>query len=217
MINGQVGSLEQNGNDFGVNSGGWGGALRISRQFSEVLESTIYSVDNRNTSISENRPIEITSIGNNGTGYILGKWSNKTSLGTNGSANEIVDTDFPMFRLADVYLMYAEAYLRGGGGSPDIAVDFINRLRLRANNNNTITATDLDLNLILNERLVELHWEGHRRQDLIRFNKYTGGSYNWSWKGNSVSGIPLAATRSVFPIPSASLAANPNLKQNSGY
>jgi hypothetical protein len=217
MINGQVGSLEQNGNDFGVNSGGWGGALRISRQFSEVLESTVYSVDNRNTSISENRPIEITSIGNNGTGYILGKWSNKTSLGTNGSANEIVDTDFPMFRLADVYLMYAEAYLRGGGGSLDIAVDFINRLRLRANNNNTITATDLDLDLILNERLVELHWEGHRRQDLIRFNKYTGGSYNWSWKGNSVSGIPLAATRSVFPIPSASLASNPNLKQNSGY
>ena len=48
-------------------------------------------------------------------------------------------------------------------------------------------------------------------------NKYTGGSYNWSWKSNSVSGIPLAATRSVFPIPSASLAANPNLKQNSGY
>ena len=74
-----------------------------------------------------------------------------------------------------------------------------------------------DLDFILNERLVELHWEGHRRQDLIRFNKYTGGSYNWSWKGNSVSGIPLAATRSVFPIPSASLAANPNLKQNSGY
>ena len=67
------------------------------------------------------------------------------------------------------------------------------------------------------ERLVELYWEGHRRQDLIRFNKYTGGSYNWSWKGNSVSGIPLDETKSIFPIPSASLAANPNLTQNEGY
>ena len=80
---------------------------------------------------------------------------------------------------------------------------------------NMVLSSDLDF--ILNERLVELYWEGHRRQDLIRFNKYTGGSYNWSWKGNSVSGIPLDETKSLFPIPSASLAANPNLTQNEGY
>ncbi|MEN8857383.1 MAG: RagB/SusD family nutrient uptake outer membrane protein [Flavobacteriaceae bacterium] len=217
MINGQVGSLEQNGNDFGVNSGGWGGALRVTRQFSETMLNGNYNNDNRNTIISANRPIEITDIGNNGTGYILAKWSNKTSNSVNGAANEIVDTDFPMFRLADVYLMYAEAFLRGGGGSENTAVNYINQLRTRANNNNIISATDLNLDLILQERLVELHWEGHRRQDLIRFNKYTGGSYNWSWKGNSVSGIPISTHRKVFPIPSASLAANPNLTQNTGY
>lgn len=217
MINGQVGSLEQNGNNFGVNAGGWGGALRVTRQFSETMLNGNYNSDDRNTIISTNRPIEITDIGNNGTGYIITKWSNKTSTGTNGASTEIVDTDFPMFRLADVYLMYAEAFLRGGGGTENTAITYINQLRTRANNNNSISASDLNLNFILNERLVELHWEGHRRQDLIRFNKYTGGNYNWSWKGNSVSGIPIGNNRKVFPIPSASLAANPNLTQNSGY
>ncbi len=217
MINGQVGSLEQNGTDFGVNAGGWGGALRVTRQFSETMLNGNYDSDDRNTIISTDRSIEITDIGNNGTGYIITKWSNKTSTGANGSANEIVDTDFPMFRLADVYLMYVEAFLRGGGGSSNAAVDYINQLRARANNTNIISLSDLNLDFLLKERLVELHWEGHRRQDLIRFNKYTGGSYNWSWKGNSVSGIPLDKTKSVFPIPSASLAANPNLTQNKGY
>ena len=217
MVNGQAGSLEQNGTDFGVNAGGWGGALRVTRQFSETMLNGDYNSDDRNTIISANRPIEITDIGNNGTGYIIAKWSNKTSTGTNGAANEIVDTDFPMFRLADVYLMYAEAFLRGGGGSSSTAVNYINQLRARANNNNTISSSDLNLDFLLNERLVELYWEGHRRQDLIRFNKYTGGSYNWSWKGNSVSGIPLDETKSIFPIPSASLASNPNLTQNEGY
>ena len=216
-VNGQVGSLESNGSEFGVTSGGWGGALRVTRQFSETMLNGNYNADDRNTIISANRTIEITNISNNGTGYVITKWSNKTSSGANGSANEIVDTDFPLFRLADVYMMYAESVVRGGGGSTATAVNYINQLRARSNNNNTISSSDLNLDLILKERLVELHWEGHRRQDLIRFNKYTGGSYNWSWKGNSVSGIPLDNSRSVFPIPSASLAANPNLTQNQGY
>ena len=130
MINGQVGSLEQNGTDFGVNAGGWGGALRVTKQFSEIMLNTTYTNDVRNTLITANRPIDITSIGNNGTGYITSKWSNKTSTGLNGSANEIVDKDFPMFRLADVYLMYAEAFVRGGGGSSTNAVNYINQLRI---------------------------------------------------------------------------------------
>ena len=217
VVNGQVGSLESNGSEFGVTSGGWGGALRVTRQFSETMLNGNYNADDRNTIISANRTIEITNISNNGTGYVITKWSNKTSSGANGSANEIVDTDFPLFRLADVYMMYAESVVRGGGGSTATAVNYINQLRARSNNNNSISSSDLNLDLILKERLVELHWEGHRRQDLIRFNKYTGGSYNWSWKGNSVSGIPLDNSRSVFPIPSASLAANPNLTQNQGY
>ncbi|MEM6516810.1 MAG: RagB/SusD family nutrient uptake outer membrane protein [Bacteroidota bacterium] len=218
MVNGQVGSLEQNGQDFGVGAGGWGGALRVTREFSEIFMNGTYSTDDRNTLITADRPIDITDIGNNGTGYIIGKWSNKTSSGNNGSANEQVDTDFPMFRLADVYLIYVEATLRGGnGGTLGQSATYINALRIRANNNNTITTNDLTLDIVLQERLVELHWEGHRRQDLIRFNRYTGGSYNWNWKGNSLSGISISDHLKVFPIPNASLASNSNLTQNNGY
>ena len=113
--------------------------------------------------------------------------------------------------------MYAEAHLRGGGGDLGTAVGYVNDLRARAGNPNTVAANRLTLDLILNERLVELYWEAHRRQDLIRFGRYTGGNYNWSWKGGSANGIAIDATRDVFPIPAASLAANPNLTQNPGY
>ncbi|NJB71953.1 hypothetical protein GGR42_002415 [Saonia flava] len=216
MINGQVGSVEQNGGDFGVGSGGWGGALRVTRQFSELMLNGTYDTDDRNTLIIGDRPIDLIPVNNNGTGYVIGKWSNINSDGSPASATEIVDTDFPMFRLADVYLMYAEAQLRGGGGSLATAVGYFNELRTRANNPNTISSSDLTLDLILEERLVELHWEGHRRQDLIRFNNYTS-SYNWSWKGNAPNGIPISESRKLFPIPNASLSANPNLTQNEGY
>lgn len=79
------------------------------------------------------------------------------------------DTDFPMFRLADVYLMYAEAVLRGGqGGSVTQATDYINILRSRAygNSNGNISTAQLTLDFILDERARELYWEGHRRTDL---------------------------------------------------
>jgi hypothetical protein len=218
MVNGQVGSLEQNGVQFGVNAGGWGGALRVTRQFSEVLLLGSYVTDDRNTLLTVGRSIDITDIGNNGTGYIIGKWYNKTSGGSNGSTNELVDTDFPMFRLADVHLMYAEAVVRGGsGGSLSQAASYINELRARANNPTTVSAADVSLDLILNERLIELHWEGHRRQDLIRFGKFAGGSYRWNWKGNALTGTSIPTYMQVFPIPNASLAANPNLTQNPGY
>lgn len=216
-INGQVGSLEQNGEEFGVIAGGWGGALRVTRQFSEVMLNGVYNNDDRNTIIIGDRPIDIVNISNNGSGYIVAKWSNRSSTGIAGSATEIVDTDFPMFRLADVYLMYAEAHLRGGGGTISDAVGYVNALRNRANNPLQVSAGELNLDLILNERLVELYWEAHRRQDLVRFGRYSGGAYNWAWKGNAPSGIPISPNRDVFPIPAASLGSNPNLTQNDGY
>lgn len=215
MINAQVGSIEQNAADFGVT--GWAGGLRVTKQFSQIMLNGDYDYDDRNTIISKDRTIELTNMSNYGTGYITAKWSNKTSTGEHGSATEMVDTDFPMFRLADVYLMYAEAVLRGGGGSLAVATAYINDLRARANNPKTISSNDLNLDFLLNERLVELYWEGHRRQDLIRFDKFTGGAYNWSWKGGVVSGVAISNIRKVFPIPRASIAANPNLTQNTGY
>lgn len=126
-------------------------------------------------------------------------------------------TDFPLFRLADAYLMYAECVVRGAtGGSMTQAVDYVNQIRTRANAS-TITAGDLDLNFILDERGRELTMEGHRRTDLIRFGKFTGGSYLWPWKGNVQNGTAIPSTYNVFPIPVKALEANPNLTQNPGY
>ncbi|MCL6296385.1 RagB/SusD family nutrient uptake outer membrane protein [Jejuia spongiicola] len=216
MINGSVGSIEVNGAEVGVGAGGWGGALRVRKQFVELFDGS-FADDTRNTIISEGRPIDINDISDKDSGYIIQKYSNATSTGGFGVDQTFVDTDFPLFRLADVYLMYAEAHLRGGGGSASTALGYVNALRTRANNSNMITAAGLTLDFILDERSRELHWEAHRRQDLIRYNKFTGGNYNWAWKGNGSNGISLPAHFDVYPIPTASMAANPNLTQNTGY
>lgn len=217
MVNGSVGSLEVNGAEVGVTAGGWGGALRVRRQFAELFEGGLFSDDDRNTLIKDNRPINIIDISDRDTGFILQKFSNATSTGTFGIDQTFVDTDFPLFRLADVHLMYAEAHLRGGGGTLMRATELVNDLRTRANNPNTVAMGDINLDLILDERARELHWEAHRRQDLIRYNRFTGGNYNWAWKGNGSNGISIPAHFDVYPIPSLSLSSNPNLTQNSGY
>ncbi|WP_242203151.1 RagB/SusD family nutrient uptake outer membrane protein [Aestuariivivens insulae] len=216
MINGSVGSIEQNGTEVGVGAGGWGGALRVRKQFAELFNGA-FGDDDRNTLITEDRPIDIDDISDKDTGYIIQKYSNATSTGSFGVDQTFVDTDFPLFRLADVYLMYAEAHLRGGGGSESTALQYLNALRSRANNPATLTAGEMTLDYILDERSRELHWEAHRRQDLIRFGRFTGGNYNWAWKGNGSNGIALPQHMAIYPIPSGSLASNPNLTQNPGY
>jgi hypothetical protein len=141
-------------------------------------------------------------------------------MGNPGSDAEgnFVDTDYPMFRLADAYLMYAECAVRGAGNLGQ-AVNYVNMLRERAYGNNSanITAGALTLDFILDERARELHWEGHRRTDLIRHGKFTGSAYVWPWKGNVPDGAPTPSFRNLFPIPSNAISANPNLQQNPGY
>jgi hypothetical protein len=221
MVNGAVGSLEQNGESLGVSAAGWSGALRLRKQFVQKFDNAVFANDDRNTIISGPRSIEITDVANRDQGYVLTKYSNISSTGVKGPHSEFVDADFPLFRLADAYLMYAECAVRGAGGATEEqAVIYINALRQRANNGSNaanIVRADLNLDFILDERARELYWESHRRQDLIRFNKYVGGSYNWAWKGNGMNGIAIPAHMKVFPLPTASLAANPNLTQNAGY
>jgi len=217
IVNGQVGSLEVNGVELGITDGGWGGALRVRREFAELFEGGNFLDDDRNTIISEDRPKTIPDISDRDTGYVLTKYANVTSNGESGIDQQFVDTDFPLYRLADVHLMYAEAHLRGGGGSASRALELVNALRIRANNPNLISAADLDLQLILDERSRELHWEAHRRQDLIRYGLFTGGNYNWAWKGNAQNGVAIPANLDVYPIPNLSLSSNPNLTQNNGY
>lgn len=218
IINGQVGSLEENGAQFGV--GGWGGALRLRKQFVQKFDGGAFSSDVRKTIISANRSIEINDISNKDQGYVLGKFSNISSTGIVGVSSTFVETDFPLFRYADVLLMYAEAQVRKDGTANSTSLGYINSLRERANsgsNTSNISLADLTLDFILDERSRELHWEAHRRQDLIRFGKYTGGVYNWAWKGNGINGVPLSDNLKLFPIPEAALASNPNLTQNTGY
>jgi hypothetical protein len=129
-----------------------------------------------------------------------------------------------MFRLADAYLMYAEAVLRGGsGGDAATALSYVNAIRTRSgdvtagNAPGAITSGQLTLDFILDERARELYWEGHRRTDLIRFGKFTGDAYLCPWKGGVKDGTSIAANRAVFPIPAADIGNNPNLDQNTGY
>lgn len=85
-----------------------------------------------------------------------------------------MSNDFPIYRLADVYLMKAEAEMRANGGMANAAaVDAVNKVRLRAGAN-AYGESSLTLDELCNERCRELMWEGHRRQDLIRFGRYTG-------------------------------------------
>lgn len=165
---------------------------------------------------------EITNVGTFTHGIGVTKFKNVTSTG--GAAPNahptFVSTDFPMFRLADAYLMYAEAVVRGGsGGDIATAVGYVNLLRQRAygNNSGNINTSGLTLNFLLDERSRELYWEGHRRTDLVRFGQFTSGSYVWEWKGKVKSGIQTSAHRDLYPIPVNDLNANPNLKQNVGY
>lgn len=149
-------------------------------------------------------------------GYAAPKFQNVTSDGQAGSNATFPDTDYPMFRLADAYLMYAEATLRGNAGDMSRAVSLVNDLRERAGLDGNLSQDDLTLEFILDERSRELFWEAHRRTDLIRFNQFTENGV-WPWKGGVQEGTTTESFRNVYPIPASELRANPNLEQNDGY
>jgi hypothetical protein len=175
--------------------------------------------DVRTASFVLNSSVELTTIGDFKYGVAAPKFQNVTSSGAPGSHATHPDTDFPLFRLSDAYLIYAEAVLRGGGGSQPQALDYVNALRQRAygGTSGNITAGELTLDFILDERGRELLWEAHRRTDLVRFGRFTGGSYLWSWKGGAQAGTSTGAHLDLFPLPANELVANPNLTQNPGY
>ncbi len=203
--------------DFGID-GGWGG-IRTTSAFVDKFEMAFG--DEREQFFTEDQTLEINDVSDFQQGYAISKWKNVDVNGDAGSDSQgvFVDIDFPMFRLADAYLMYAELFLRGAGGSQSDALTYVNMIRTRAfgDSSGNITAGNLSLDFILDERARELHWEGHRRTDLIRFEKFTGGSYVWPWKGNVPNGAPTANFRRLFPIPSPAIAGNPTLQQNPGY
>lgn len=204
--------------DYGVGSG-WAG-LRTTPEFVELFPGEAESEDGREMFYTDKQTKEIGSISNFNHGYAVTKYKNIDVNGNWGSdtSGEFPDTDFPMFRLADAYLMYAEAVVRTNGGDKAAAVRYINALRERAYGNNSanINATQLTADFILDERGRELYWEAHRRTDLIRFNQFTENG-TWAWKGGVPQGAPTQSFRDLFPIPASDLGVNTNLTQNTGY
>lgn len=200
--------------------GGWGG-LKATSGLVDLFPDPSGSTDER-AFFYRNAPFtrEITDVNtwNTGGGFPVLKFTNLTSEGDPGKSGAYMDTDFPMFRLADVYLMYAEAVERGGTGSETDALNYVNDLRERAFNgpSGNIIADDLTLDFLIKERGRELYWEAHRRTDLVRFNQFTENGI-WPWKGGVADGTTTAKFRDVYPIPASELAANPKLDQNPNY
>lgn len=115
-----------------------------------------------------------------------------------------VDNDIVLFRYGDALLMESEAKVRNGeDGSAEL-----NAIRQRAG----MPLVEANLDNILKERLLELVWEGWRRQDLIRFDKFTK-AYD---QRTPIDGEETGFT-TVFPIPQKCLELNKSYKQNYGY
>ncbi|WP_317172236.1 RagB/SusD family nutrient uptake outer membrane protein [Hymenobacter sp. BRD67] len=196
--------------------GGWGGTRATSALFQQFPDT---AADSRGRFHTRGQTLDIPALTNFQYGYVPIKFRNVTSTGAPGSDNTFVDTDYPMFRLADMYLTYAEAAVRGGGDL-GLALTYVNAVRTRAYSGSTsgnIASGDLTLDFLLAERSRELYWEATRRTDLIRFGRFTSASYLWPWKGGVAAGRGVADTYNLFPIPSSDLSINTNLQQNPGY
>ena len=150
-----------------------------------------------------NYSVNISSLDNPGANREDGirniKFYPVAPLNGGGASN-----DFPIYRYADILLMKAECNLRLGNAAA--AKPFIDPVRIRAGLAGLASNPTLDD--IYNERGFELTWEGHRRQDMIRFDKFLLAH---DFTGTS------GTFRKLFPIPTAALNANTHLVQNQGY
>jgi len=132
------------------------------------------------------------------------KWDFESGLSTS------MENDIHIFRLADVYLMKAEAVVRSGSNN-SLAVQAINRLRERAFPGKTDKLlSTVTLDDIYKERRYELAWEGFTRQDMIRFGTFLLARPPFKIKVSHQKYL-------LFPIPQEAINANQKLKQNPGY
>ena len=189
--------------NYGV-AAGWG-SMRTQSQ----LPGKFNSIDSRFCFFTDEQEITVSNPTDQTQGYIVTKWTNLTDAGeaASNTSSDGVNTDMPLFRLAEAYLNLAEAVVRGGSGaSSSDALSAINKLRSRAGIE-WFVADNLTLDNILNERQREMYWENTRRTDLIRYNYFCSGNYTWDLKTSSID-----SKYSYFPIPQTELTANPNLK-----
>ena len=190
----------------------WGG-LRLRPELSKALDRA----DKRRLIFEGTFQEEIPTLGGNDAtscGYMLIKYSNspetdyENTAGNNNNNVAMSNADYPLFRLADTYLMLAECQMHG------VECDGLRYLNLVRERAGMPARTSIDADELLRERMCELYCEGHRRSDLIRFGKYTGSNYMWSWKGGDYAGAALPAYRALFPIPTQ---YTETVGQNPGY
>ena len=147
----------------------------------------------------------------NGASFV--KWTNLHADGTAQHHQKFSDTDFPVFRLAEIYLTRAEAKYRLNG-SQDGLEDI---LKVQDRANRQIKASSVDEQTLIDEWCREFYMEGRRRSDLVRFGLFTGSKYLWSFKGGSENGQGIPAKCDIYPIPSDEIKNNPNMTQNPKY
>ena len=122
------------------------------------------------------------------------------------------DVDFPMIRLGEIILIYAEACMNTSSAAS--ALPYLKKLSDRAG---VAAPTTITQDFLVAERARELLWEGHRRTDLIRYGLFNSDSFLWPWKGGAMLGQGFSSHMNIFAIPSSELASNPELHQNPGY
>ena len=173
---------------------------------------------------AENPSLVGDDWGNNG--YLCPKYSN-WAYNEDGTINKEQSPtnigsaagDYAAIRLAEVYLMAAEAILQDGGGSRAEALQYVNWIRQRAYadpaGDTSHYWTSLTMNDLQNERCRELYQENVRRTDLIRWNQWCTG-YTWEWKGAVQNGTNLPEYTKLFPIPTRVMTAS-SFEQTTGY
>ena len=147
----------------------------------------------------------------NGASFV--KWSNLHADGTAQHDQNYSDTDFPVFRLAEIYLTRAEAKYRLNGSQEGLA----DILEVQGRANRQIKATSVDEKTLIDEWCREFYMEGRRRSDLVRFGLFTGSKYLWNFKGGVEKGAGIPTYYDIYPIPADEIKNNPNMSQNPKY
>lgn len=216
LINAAI-NADMNPASFGVPTGGWGGN-RTKSNLPNLFADNTGNTDKRAMFYGTKVANDDMSVFSDGLRVTKFKNINSAGVAAPSIEGKFSSLDFPLFRLAEQYLIYGEAVARGGsGGSTAQAITYVNNLRQRAYGNASGNVTTINTDFFLDERGRELYWEGFRRTDLVRYGKYTGDTYLWPYKGGVKAGASVATTRNIFPIPAADMIANTNLVQNTGY
>lgn len=204
---------------FELNGVEWGNADNAFGYDRETSDKRAFFSNNGNTQELD----LLDDEGKKTSGWFCWKWCGLTSKDKFDQPEDapgnwkLSSADMPIFRLAEIYLNYAEADARLNGGkvTDSKAKGYVKELRDRAG---VGTPSDITLEWLLDERARELMWEGHRRVDLIRYGHFTSMNYPWPYKGGVADGkVALDDYRIIYPLVATDISANGNLDQNPGY